>query len=120
MYNTASEELSRELYALTDWDNTNLFSDGSVWFTQDNLEAGDVDINDPDDNLTPMYELGYLLRKLPEAATVSKASKTYGAWIAGVTDIEHALENPTFQEADTPEDALCKLAIELFKQGILK
>lgn len=129
MYNTASEELSRELYALTSWDDVEVFSDGSVWFTRDNIEAGDVSLDDPDDNLTPMYQLGYLLRKLPvylwseqyqEKAHLwtRKDEDNWFAWyfVNGIRDVVSEFG----AHADTPEDAAAKLAIELFKQGVLK
>lgn len=66
----------------------------------------------PQDKATG-YSLGYLLRKLPRAAIVSLPPKYRASiYVTGVTD-------ELVFDADTPEDAACKLAIELFKQGIL-
>lgn len=58
----------------------------------------------------PYYSLGYLMRKLPDDDyELFKNSSWLMRGMAGPT---------TF--AGTPEDAAAKLAIELFKQGILK
>lgn len=71
----------------------------------------------------PYYTLGFLLRKLPETAPVYddigslelyKASGSWGIWYCVVDDYGNY-----DTEANTPEDAAAKLAIELFKQGIL-
>lgn len=81
---------------------------------------------------TPAYDLGFLLRKLPKYIPTYKNGTIHPAddyqlhivggfdndWIsqyAGLGDLPLYI-----QSADTPENALCKLAIELFKQGILK
>lgn len=71
----------------------------------------------------PAYDAGYLLRKLPDNMKdkghlhVGKWGHSY--WRAGYLDFE-----PGWTDlrafADTPEDALCLLAIDLFKQGVLK
>lgn len=75
----------------------------------------------------PAYDLGYLLRKLPAKIDTGESvelHEIYG-WLYmsmaedgkewhfgyGVVDLHG--------QADTPEDAACKLAIELFKQGVL-
>lgn len=64
------------------------------------------------------YTLGFLLRKLPESNreydVVLRFSKTTKLWRCSLKGYDHG------RAADTPEDATCKLAIELFKQGILK
>ena len=66
----------------------------------------------------PAYDLGYLMRMLPAGCYVAQQSDEEAndpqkpQWAAlGYRD------KGLF--ADTPEDAACKLAIELFKQGIL-
>lgn len=113
--NTASLELSQELFELSGWRTPNY-----VWTKREiggkwqsvclRLEIPDFEHGD-----YPAYDLGYLLRRLPPRTTISKNPnrEAYGAWVAGMDD-------DRFEEADTPEDAACKLAIELIKQGILK
>ncbi len=62
--------------------------------------------------------LGYLLRELP------RTYKGVGlcVWAAGSSRWRAEYDNShrVHFDADTPEDAAAKLAIELFKQGILK
>ncbi|WP_285250234.1 hypothetical protein [Pseudarthrobacter sp. fls2-241-R2A-168] len=62
----------------------------------------------------PAYDLGYLLRKLPDGQRIIKASPDYYVVnnIDGVTDVN--------EDGKTPEDALCSFAIYLFKQGLMK
>ena len=57
--------------------------------------------------------LGFLMRKLPLWSELEKTDAGYRAMIFWRG------ENIQF-EANTPEDAACKLAIELFKAGVLK
>jgi hypothetical protein len=57
----------------------------------------------------PAYDLGYLLRKLPQPYSIMAYS----------TGRLVAVQGEVTATADTPEDAAAKLAIELFKQGIL-
>lgn len=101
----ASEDLARELFQLSGW-------------------KGDVETSYTPS--APHYTLGGLLRKLPhqiegeiykfklEAIGLSW-SNTQDCWKA-----DYGFGTAvTSQYADLPEDALCKLAIELFKQNIL-
>lgn len=76
------------------------------------------------DKQYPAYDLGYLLRKLPETMeriyhlTLTRAGEGDYSWRCGYVDGTF-IEGPSIY-ADTPEDAACKLAIELFKQGVLR
>lgn len=88
------------------------------------------------DEAFPAYDLGYLLRKIPANFNTGDArgafelflKTTSREWFAGYNkpemgrwlyDGNHGVwETPC--DADNPEDAVCKLAIQLFKQGILK
>lgn len=130
--NVASLELCKELYELSGWDRT----DKSWWIEQwgnfDTEVARYAHKQDEDDTSTihyPAYDLGYLLRKLPnyvwseryqEKARlwVRKDEDNWFAWyfVNGIQDVVSEFGT----NADTPEDATAKLAIELFKQGILK
>jgi hypothetical protein len=70
------------------------------------------------------YDLGYLLRKLPmwNGTTRLTLQPVVGSindrWDASYDYQDGSSEHDNF--ADTPEDAVCKLCIELFKQGILQ
>jgi hypothetical protein len=69
----------------------------------------------------PAYDLGYLLRKLNGKTPVSL--KIYDGYTTAYwQDFSETAKLPDkfVHKADTPEDALCMLAIELFKQGVLK
>lgn len=134
MGNVASLELCKELYELTggekalrSWHNTPFaWADVAIehkppakpiWeprVVPNNFQA----LCD----FVPAYDLGYLLRKLPDHVRIYKniepskrATNTAKAdWYRAFLPF-HASAT-----ADTSEDAACKLAIELFKQGILK
>ena len=89
----------------------------------------------------PAYDLGYLLRKLPKKTVIKKViyslvltpSTSDGTWIADYysggwayfnnnrhrDNWLHHGDNAKLTEADIPEDAACKLAIELFKRRVL-
>lgn len=126
--NVASLERCKELHELSGWGhdpNKNAF-----WWMY--FEPTPAKYHEPEYRLkyktkgdywehVPAYDLGYLLRKLPTFSTISKlpeqqltgSSLGYSAFI----DNGYAV----IQEYDnTPENAACKLAIKLFKQGILK
>lgn len=131
--NVAGKELCQELYELSEWGKTQFpyhIGDGLQKYFQyadkSNTpyiaDGTDYSIKDYEKEGThiPAYDLGYLLRKLDYK------------WVK----LEHSFEvdEPTnrwtcsflsddiygfVEDADTPEDAACKLAIELFKQGVL-
>lgn len=99
----ASLELCKQLFELTGWDAEEHWA--SEWVTR-----GQV----------PAYDLGFLLRKLPKKVGrthftmrhIGKSKYVAGEWEVGYRGIHG--------HGDTPEDAACLLAIELFKQGVLK
>lgn len=71
----------------------------------------------------PAYDLGYLLRKLPQTiikhTVIDKGEDNTDFYLAEYligNNPSHTIGNGAY----TPEDATCKLAIELFKQGVLK
>lgn len=119
--NVASLELCKELYQLSGWIGTYGYwdTDAKVWATTD-LDGAAVE--------SPAYDLGYLLRKLPPTIKASKndsAFLTLGAihtrnWIISYKTVADTIyPKDCYGEADTPENALCQLAIELIKQRIL-
>lgn len=61
----------------------------------------------------PAYDLGYLLRKV----RIAVLPLGNGRWCA-ISEKYSAVEDGLI-EADTPEDAAAKLAIELFNQGVI-
>jgi hypothetical protein len=115
-------DVCRELYELSGWEYSR------AWFNQKQPWVSDYfDHNPP--FICPAYDIGYLVRNLPH----HRASRT-GAmldlhlstvdpgpgWRAEYMPANYAvLESGLTGEADTLEDAVAKLAIELFKQGIL-
>lgn len=128
----ASLELCKELYKLSGWENGRLYWIGvgwpPKWQVVDDHNPKGLPPDEPGNTYIPAYDLGYLLRKLPPYIA------TYGEngddcllqlrpdfqgdeWVTGYTTQNHYLYMAI---AGTPEDAACKLAIELFKQGILK
>lgn len=108
--NVASKELCQELYDLSGWKNVS-----QRWVKGDFTHEWTVRKTRYGYNVIPAYDLGYLLRKLPTDRSVSfrLSYKTNEWWLN--EDIDHR-----FITADNPEGAAAKLAIELFKQGILK
>lgn len=107
--NTTSLELGRELYKLSGWKPTD-------W--QHGIKDGQ-----------PLYDLGYLLRKLPNYIEYWDGGNEAGYlqlihwsthWSCGYEDVQGSSKSIMIHLNDTPEDAACKLAIELFKQGVLE
>lgn len=104
--NVASLELSKELYELSGWTGTAL-----LW-----QPDGDIGLMGPTSSeRPPAYDLGYLLRKLPlvRLQHVALESDDLKRWLCSVKSVSMA------EHAETPENAAAKLAIELFKQGVL-
>lgn len=108
--NVASLELSKELYELSGWEdvsNTHVFY-GTHW---DISKASMTESIGLQNMHLPAYDLGYLLRKLDGFDIQLNYSNQWRTWNCWADDYDG--------KADTPEDAACKLAIELFKQGVL-
>src|SRR4051812_5420919 len=108
MNNVASRELSKELSELSDWVDS-----GATWFKH----GKDVWSNNTPYEIAPQlgfkefnpaYPLGYLLQKLPLHTTLE---------LYGPTEWRCAYAGKTLR-AETAEDAVAALAIELFKQGL--
>lgn len=131
--NVASLELCRELYELSGWgksafsyhihdglqkyfiysdgSNPPYIVDGTAYSLSEDERAGEH---------TPAYSLGYLVRKLPSYWEIHPARNRYVAanFNGIVNSSSRAIKHVCIE--DTPEDAAAKLAIELFKQGVLK
>ena len=113
--NVANLDLCKELYALS----------GFTWKSEQYHPSLVTPFKD---SAIPAYPLSYLLRKLPEKIMLSDRDfGTLPAWLSmdnlGSDGWQFGYRMgksiKVFCVADTPEDAVCKLAIELFRQGIL-
>ena len=125
--NVADLKLCKELYELSGWKDVEEYWE-YYSFKDDALLKKSAPGNVFPDNkmlpedITPAYDLGYLLRKLHDG--LIKAEKMndielfgWGNWKVYTKDKD---DKEIAKTGDTPEDAACKLAIELWKQGILK
>lgn len=116
--NVASKELCEELFKLSGWDDKNL--DAWGWEAID-LQGSGVEVG----NKIPAYNLGYLLDKLVEVKTGLTlyhvhSTMSWEAFYAGKffeygTDTQHW----ETQGGMNPADAVCRLAIQMFKEGKL-
>ena len=110
MSNVASLDLCKELYEVSGWDYTEGLKsfydkDGDHAYGKHRFE-GDGEI--------PAYDLGFLLRKLPN----QKGLRFYdNMWEAFHDD--YSSKGDIEEYADTPEDAVAKLCLTLFEKGIL-
>lgn len=100
----ASLELARTLYELS----------GQTWITRTRFS---------EDEITPMYGLGFLLRKLLPLVTPDGDHCVYlflsGGWYTAEYQVGGGHRKEWIRDADTPENATAQLCIELFKQKIL-
>lgn len=111
--NVASLELCKELYEVSRWNS----SYGLKYWKDGNL----IDVIDIP--CFPAYDLGYLLRKLEdlESLTLHRCHHQDNSYNWEVKCYTPDNQDVTwFKSAESPEDATTQLAIELFKQGILK
>lgn len=141
--NVSSLELSKELYELSEWGEEVAIQ---WWVVRPKHKIDGVEheefayVDDYSDRAKtdrgeyaiPAYNLGYLLRKLPSHTYSTQYEQKAYLWMRKDSDVYCAwykVTDPNYGEditsehgavCDTPEDAACKLAIELFKQGILK
>jgi hypothetical protein len=128
--NVASLDLCRELYELSGWQPVPSVDYGFYWMSIDRHgKPCDWHIErmfGPQDRTgevqVPAYDLGYLLRNLPLQIGEDYDSRVLrmDAWTEHWQFAYWIYEIPyEIGEADTPEDATCKLAIALINQGIL-
>lgn len=104
--NVASLELSKKLYELSGWDSYDL----QAWSDSEVVAPSNIPLRKLD---CPAYDCGYLLRKLPIETLIIKSYKDYVA-------IGEVSIGTLRLRSDKPEDALAKLCIAMFEQGILK
>lgn len=119
----ANIELCKELYELSGWIpqyGWYYYEVGGTRLEPVSEEHWGIDGEPGEDNVYlkgVAYDLGFLLRKLPNVyiATGTSRDKKDRPTVAEFGFGDQCVRG----EADTPEDAVCKLAIELFKSGIL-
>lgn len=98
----ASLEYCKELYELSRWG------------------AEDVSPG-AEDKYIKRYDLGYLMRKMPGVTYLTSDGNEYMATYTPDTEIVELGKTAVYWfGSKKPEDALCRLATELRKQGILQ
>lgn len=131
--NVASLKLCKELYELSGWNYDS--ESGGRWYGWSKKAQLYVLDHAPAEDykkpaFIPAYNLGYLFRRLParywhedehrwDALHLTKWDRLKNGGIVYFAEYWTPYKSPFRVEAGTPEDALAKLAIELFKQGIL-
>lgn len=126
----ASLDLCKDLYELSGWIDTYLTYHLDVrsneWcepvhsevFEHVLISLAEGKSTYKKDRVRPAYDLGYLLQKLPYGGfCLQRHPDPDGGWQAYLQDNLHRRIADVY--ADTPEDAACKLAIELFRHGVL-
>lgn len=127
--NVADLELCKELFKMSGWGMTDFYYDA-----ENELTTQEIALSMHPTKNCPAYDLGYLLRKLPRHLVIKK--QTYHLlvmngndqddnWIADYVTTGrlcwlHEGDKAKLTEAKTMENATAKLAIELFKQKVLK
>lgn len=127
----ASKELCEELYRLSGLEDTHAWYTGERLFWKDMSNYGDESIvfaNDEYNNDIPAYSLGYLIRKMPNneeyRSDLVKFKDEWEAYLWGPTPFSSFGSTNLIVLArginKSPENAVCSLLIEMFRQGILK
>lgn len=117
--NVASLELSKKLYELSGWDFGENKTTSMHYIEQPfNENVPDLIIGHViDGGVHPAYDCGYLLRKLHEHLD-ELIPQAQGRWAARGDFDSLGVDHKYFYN-NTPEDALCLLAIKLFEEGVL-
>lgn len=119
----ADKDLCEELYKLSGWHDLEQYWEYYPVTKESRLRKCALDNVLPralPEFITPAYDSGYLLRKLPVEIDgywlfiCPVRPKKLSQWAATYTS------KFPISKADTPENALTKLAIQLFKEGVLK
>lgn len=108
--NVANLELCKELYELSGWKVPAIEPFSSRPDPYVHYDNGQF--------VCYRYDLGYLLRKLPKGTSVSNSKRAMAFCL--LLGNHTSVKEEWAEYADTPEDALCQLAIELIKQNILQ
>jgi hypothetical protein len=135
----ASVKLCEQLFRLSKWDSS-LAGGNHRWCLLPNgnwetLRLSDAEAYQPSFKKEwfdgfPAYDLGFLITKMPkylhhdgDDLRLTLSPQGFGDmglrdWCATYKDIHE--EIPFLELGETPEDAVCLLAIELLKQGVIK
>lgn len=125
---TASLENSKRLYELSGWHNTDFYHEDLGGGISKLIDRKRLETRwrhkDAAPDAIPAYSLGFLIRKLPHWITLGQTSGGYTptGWYAtkeSSQDYHHTDPSKITVKTDTPEDALCLLAIKLFEEGVL-
>lgn len=126
--NVASLDLCKELFVLAGWSDTDFdYNEEGKLEPCSWLVYNTHPMFDDEEQHTPAYDLGYLLRKLPNDASyrtdMARDNDCWAAYLWGPSKFE-TLGSRNKQViargvSESPEDAVTKLAIELFNLGVL-
>lgn len=124
---TVSRELSERLHELSGWEDQTWWHvyewDLNTKRTGEQTVETSSAIHYEDARehvICPAYDSGYLLRNLPQPTVVEMAEDSWVADIYGEGHENGYIDtNNLGLYADNPEDALCKLAIKLFEEGVI-
>lgn len=117
----ASLELCKELHELSGWRDTELIYARNGYYEPTVAKAGHPELGHDWAFECPAYDLGFLLRKLPLQTRLTKGARGYSALYSNAyTRMPDETPVSAQGKADTPEDAVAKLCIALFKAGLLK
>lgn len=122
--NVASLKLSEELYDLSGWKDTPkiwfLLAGPGKWITRDSNTGGKA----PSPSIhVPAYDLSYLILRLPGHYLQKFGNDSYKAHWHDLASTEEqrvlGMDHLSGYSDTSPENASCRLAIELFKAGVL-
>lgn len=120
--NVASQTLCNELYELSGWNEVNHY-----YVQHDDEYDLEYSTNMPiDGGIYPAYDIGYLLRKLPNTYYgyyLDLSTTADETWVAEYFTNDFTPERPMSEyraEGFTPEDAAAKLAIQLIRAGLVE
>lgn len=122
----ASIDLCKTLFEMSGWGKSHRPHGMQLYAVSKNGEylgiTGDKFLLKDFDKFVPAYDLGFILRKLPEIRLETWHNGQVVIKYYTVSGVPSKLERKgkiVKAEADTPEDAACRLAIILFEQGVL-
>lgn len=131
-------ELCQQVYEATKWalDEKGLYIAKWYWSLDGKIQPAPIERYKlmPDQVVCPAYDAGYLLRKLPRHIVIKRevyhlcvinGNTQDDNWITDYVKVGricwlHEAGEAQLTEATTVEDALCKLALQLVKKGIIK
>lgn len=121
----ASLELCKELHELSGWRDTELIYARNGYYEPIVTKANHPELGHDWALECAAYDLGYLMQKLPKTVKHPATGDEHtlglswhldrGQWVA---DYERSMIPHAY--ANTPEDAVTKVCIELIKAGLLK